>query len=105
VLTKAELRQRLGGVVPFGPVMNIDEIAHDAHFAARDMLAPIALPGFSEPVRVAGQPIKFARTPAAVTRRGPDLGEDTLAVLRDHGASEDDIRRWRSAGAIREDPS
>jgi crotonobetainyl-CoA:carnitine CoA-transferase CaiB-like acyl-CoA transferase len=102
-LTKAELQQRLGGVVPFGPVMNIDEIAHDAHFAARDMLAPIDLPGFAEPMRVAGQPIKFARTPAAVTRRGPDLGEDTLSVLRDHGASEDDIRRWRQAGAIAED--
>ncbi|HEY3887235.1 MAG TPA: CoA transferase, partial [Caulobacteraceae bacterium] len=103
VLTKAELQQRLGGVVPFGPVMNIDEIAHDAHFAARDMLAPIDLPGFPQAVRVAGQPIKFAGTPAAITRRGPDLGEDTLSVLRDHGASEDDIRRWRQAGAIAED--
>jgi crotonobetainyl-CoA:carnitine CoA-transferase CaiB-like acyl-CoA transferase len=102
-LTKAELQARLGGVVPFGPVLNIDEIAHDAHFAARDMLAPIDLPGFPAPVRVAGQPIKFARTPAAVARRGPDLGQDTLAVLRDHGATDDDIARWRSAGAIRED--
>jgi crotonobetainyl-CoA:carnitine CoA-transferase CaiB-like acyl-CoA transferase len=103
VLTKAELQKRLGGVVPFGPVLNIDEIAHDAHFAARDMLAPIELPGFPEPMRVAGQPIKFAATPAAVTRRGPELGEDTIEVLRQHGATEDDIARWRSAGAIRKD--
>jgi crotonobetainyl-CoA:carnitine CoA-transferase CaiB-like acyl-CoA transferase len=102
-LTKAELQERLGGVVPFGPVMNIDEIAHDAHFAARDMLAPIDLPGIPEAMRVAGQPIKFARTPAAITRRGPDLGEDTLSVLRDHGASDDDIDRWRKAGAIGKD--
>ena len=54
-------------------------------------------------MRVAGQPIKFARTPAAVGRRGPELGEDTLAVLRDHGATVNDIARWRSAGAIRGD--
>jgi len=54
-------------------------------------------------VRIAGQPIKFTKTPAGVRRRGPDLGEDTLTVLRDHGASDDDISRWRSAGAIRED--
>jgi len=101
--TKAELKARLGGVVPFGPVMNVDEIAHDAHFAARQMLAPIECPGFPEPVRIAGQPIKFTKTPAGVRRRGPDLGEDTLTVLRDHGASDDDISRWRSAGAIRED--
>ena len=102
-LTKAELQARLGGVVPFGPVLNINEIAHDPHFAARQMLAPIDLPGFDEPMRVAGQPIKFAKTPAAITRRGPELGEDTLSVLRDHGATEDDIARWRSAGAIRKD--
>jgi crotonobetainyl-CoA:carnitine CoA-transferase CaiB-like acyl-CoA transferase len=67
------------------------------------MLAPIECPGFPEPVRIAGQPIKFTKTPAGVRRRGPDLGEDTLTVLRDHGASDDDISRWRSAGAIRED--
>jgi crotonobetainyl-CoA:carnitine CoA-transferase CaiB-like acyl-CoA transferase len=81
-------------------VLNIDEIAHDAHFAAREMLAAIELPGFSEPMRVAGQPIKFAATPAAITRRGPELGEDTIDVLRQHGATDDDIARWRSAGAI-----
>lgn len=101
--TKAELRDRLGGVVPFGPVLDIDEIAHDPHFAARRMLPTIDFPGFPRPMRIAGQPIKFARTPAGVTRRGPDLGEDTLEVLREHGASDDDIARWRSAGAIAKD--
>ena len=30
--TKAELQARLGGVVPFGPVMTIEEIARDSHF-------------------------------------------------------------------------
>lgn len=104
-LTKAELQARLGGVVPFGPVLNIDEIAHDGHFAARQMLAPIEVPGLPEPMRVAGQPIKFTRTPAGVRGRGPDLGEDTDAVLRDHGASDEDIARWRAAGAIAEEAS
>ncbi|HUO11613.1 MAG TPA: CoA transferase [Caulobacteraceae bacterium] len=100
--TKAELQARLGGVVPFGPVMNIAEIAADPHFAARGMLAEIDLPGFPEPMRVAGQPIKLAKTPGAVRGRAPDLGEDTDAVLRDHGATDDDIARWRSAGALLE---
>jgi crotonobetainyl-CoA:carnitine CoA-transferase CaiB-like acyl-CoA transferase len=101
-LTKTELQQKLGGVVPFGPVMDIAEIARDPHFQARGMLAEIELPGFPEPMRIAGQPIKFASTPAAVTRRGPELGEDTEAVLRAHGASDDDLARWRAAGAIPE---
>ncbi len=98
--TKAELQGRLGGVVPFGPVLNIAEIAADPHFAARGMLPAIELPGFATPVRVAGQPIKLAGTPSAVRGRGPELGEHTLDVLRQHGATDDDIARWRAAGAI-----
>ena len=102
-MTKAELYRRLGGVVPFGPVLNIAEIARDPHFAARGMLAEIELPGFPAPMRIAGQPIKFAGTPTAVRRRGPELGEDTGRVLRAHGATDDDIARWRLAGAILEE--
>jgi crotonobetainyl-CoA:carnitine CoA-transferase CaiB-like acyl-CoA transferase len=102
-LTKAELQDRLGGLVPFGPVLTIAEIAQDPHFAARDMLAEIECPGFPEPMRVAGQPIKFARTPSAIAGRAPDLGGDTADVLRAHGASETDLARWTEAGAIKTD--
>ncbi len=102
-LTKAELTDRLGGVVPFGPVMSIDEIAENPHFAARGMLAEIDLPGFPVPMQIAGQPIKLAKTPAEVRGRAPDLGQDTLAVLRAHGASEADIAGWAAAGAIMKD--
>jgi len=102
-MTKAELQRRLGGVVPFGPVLSIAEIAEDPHFAARDMLARIEIDGLPQTLRVAGQPIKFAGTPAGVRGRAPDLGQDTAAVLREHGASDDDIARWRTAGAIAEE--
>jgi len=103
-LTKAELKARLGGVVPFGPVMTIDDIAADGHFAARDMLAEIALPGFPEPMQIAGQPIKFAGTPADIRGPAPDLGADTLAVLRAHGLGDADIAALAEAGAIRKEP-
>ena len=103
-LTKAELMARLGGVVPFGPVMTIDEIAQSPHFAARGMLAEIELPDFPEPVQIAGSPIKLARTPAEIRGRAPDLGADTRTVLRRHGVSEADIAAFAEAGAIRKDP-
>ena len=102
-LTKAQLQDRLGGVVPFGPVLTIAEIAQDPHFAARDMLAEIECPGFPEPMRIAGQPIKFARTPSTIAGRAPDLGGHTAEVLRAHGASEADLARWAAAGAIKTD--
>ncbi len=87
---KAELMRRLGGRIPFGPVMNIAEIARDPHFAARDMIVPVEQPG-GEPVRVAGVPIKLTGTPGGVRRRAPLLGEDTVARLRAAGLSDDEI--------------
>lgn len=88
--TKAELMARLGGRIPFGPVMNIAEIDADPHFAVREMIVPVEQPG-GAPVRVAGVPIKMTVTPGGVRRRAPLLGEDTLARLRDAGLSDDEI--------------
>ncbi|WP_428481683.1 CaiB/BaiF CoA transferase family protein [Pyruvatibacter mobilis] len=83
--SKADLARRLGGEVPFGPVLRADEIAADPHFAAREMLADVEQPGFDRPLTIAGVPVKLTRTPGGVKRRGPFLGEDTAAVLADAG--------------------
>jgi crotonobetainyl-CoA:carnitine CoA-transferase CaiB-like acyl-CoA transferase len=42
----------------------------------------------------------FARTPAAITRPAPTLGEHTDAVLREAGLSPDEITSLRAAGVI-----
>lgn len=97
--TKAELIERLGSRVPFGPVYDITEITRDPHFDARDMLAPIAIEGLPR-VKVAGQPVKFSKTPSGVGRRGPNLGEHTEVVLREAGVSDEEIARWRASGII-----
>jgi crotonobetainyl-CoA:carnitine CoA-transferase CaiB-like acyl-CoA transferase len=77
----------LGGRVPVGPVNDIAAIAADPHVAARRMLAEVPQPGSGRPVVLAGQPIKFSRTPAEVTRRAPALGEHDL---------DDVIAGWRT---------
>lgn len=89
--TKAELAQRLGGVIPFGLVMNVADIIQDPHFAARDMIACVGQPG-GEPIKVAGVPIKMTGTPGGVFRRAPLLGEDTLRQLRIAGLSDSEIQ-------------
>ena len=89
--TKIELTQRLGGRIPYGPVLNMGEIATDAHFEARDMLAEVEQPG-GEPIRVAGVPIKMTGTPGGVRTRAPLLGEHTRAQLRLAGLSEHEIQ-------------
>ena len=104
--SKAELVARLGGRIPFGPVMDIAEIAGDPHFAAREMIVDVEQPGSASSVRVAGVPIKMTQTPGGVRRRAPLLGEDTVARLRDAGLSADEIATLianRTAFALKEE--
>src|SRR3546814_20210814 len=74
--TKAELTERLGGKIPFGPVMDIAEIERDEHFIAREMIVEVDDPG-KVPIRIAGVPVKMSLTPGAVNRRAPLLGAHT----------------------------
>lgn len=88
--TKAELTARLGGKIPFGPVMNIADIVGDPHFAAREMIVSVEQPG-ADPVQIAGVPVKMTITPGGVHRRAPLLGEDTLTRLQEAGLSDAEI--------------
>jgi crotonobetainyl-CoA:carnitine CoA-transferase CaiB-like acyl-CoA transferase len=85
------LKARLGGRIPFGPVMNMADIDADPHFAVRDMIVEVEQPG-ATPIRIAGVPIKMTETPGGVHRRSPLLGEDTCAQLRRAGLSDDEIQ-------------
>lgn len=87
---KAELTRRLGGRIPYGPVLAIDEIEADPHFAARQMIAEVEQPHGGS-LRIAGVPVKLSATPGAVRRRAPLLGEDTVARLREAGLTEAEI--------------
>jgi crotonobetainyl-CoA:carnitine CoA-transferase CaiB-like acyl-CoA transferase len=90
-LSKADLAKRLGGLIAFGPVLNIEEIAQDPHFKAREMIVEVEQPGTAGAVRVAGVPIKHERTPGKVVNRAPFLGEHTRHYLRLAGLGEDEI--------------
>ena len=88
--TKAQLTARLGGRIPFGPVLAIDEIEANPHFAAREMIVEVQQPD-GAPLRIAGVPIKLTLTPGGVRRRAPILGENTVARLREAGLTEAEI--------------
>ena len=101
--TKAELTGRLGGTIPYGPVMNIADIARDPHYAVREMIVSVEQPG-DEPIRIAGVPIKMTGTPGGVHRRAPLLGEDTRKRLGEAGLSEieiDELLEKRAAFAVK----
>jgi len=73
-----EVVRLLGGQVAIGPVNTAGDIFRDPHVAAREMLVTVEQPGSTRPVTIAGSPIKLTRTPSAVRRRGPLLGEDDI---------------------------
>jgi len=99
--TKRELMDRFGGKVPFAPVYDAADIVADPHFASRDMLPAVDLPGSPQRVTVAGVPAKLTGTPGGVRLRAPTLGEHTEEVLKAVGLDDVAIAALRSAGAIR----
>jgi crotonobetainyl-CoA:carnitine CoA-transferase CaiB-like acyl-CoA transferase len=83
--TKAEILDHLGGKVPVGAVRDAAEIMADPHVAAREMLVEVDHPGTGRTYTVAGQPLKFSRTPARPQGRAPLLDEHGPAVRASFG--------------------
>jgi crotonobetainyl-CoA:carnitine CoA-transferase CaiB-like acyl-CoA transferase len=96
--SKADLMERLGGHIPFGPVMDIADVERDPHFAAREMIVEVEQPG-SAPIRLAGVPIKMTATPGGVHARAPLLGEHTRAQLSLAGLTDAEIQTLIDARA------
>lgn len=92
--TKAELTERLGGKIPYGPVMHMDEVVREKHFAVREMIVDVEQPGSDRPIGIAGIPIKMTETPGRVRSRGPYLGEHTEEILRRAGLTEAEIKQF-----------
>ena len=66
--------------VPVGRIYTAADIAADPHFQAREMILPVTTKdGLT--VQVPGIVPRLSRTPGAITRGAPTLGEDTEAVL------------------------
>jgi crotonobetainyl-CoA:carnitine CoA-transferase CaiB-like acyl-CoA transferase len=63
--------------VPATEVCTVAEVAEQEHAAARQMIADIGIGS----VRSAGIPVKLARTPGAIRRPPPAVGEDNEPVL------------------------
>jgi crotonobetainyl-CoA:carnitine CoA-transferase CaiB-like acyl-CoA transferase len=78
-------RRLLAAGVPAGPVRDVAEVWADAHTRHRAMAAQVdAYQGW-------GLPIKFSRTPGAITRTPPRFGAHGREVLRESGYTDAEI--------------
>jgi formyl-CoA transferase len=96
--TVAEVLDKLNAAqVPAGRIYTARDIAEDPHYRARGMIESITTAdGLT--LEVPGIVPKLSRTPGAITRRAPTLGEDTEAVLRELGLSEERIAALKARG-------
>jgi len=98
--TKAQLAEKLGGKIPFGPVQDAAELFEDPHVSARDMLIEVEHPMADRPYHITNTPIKMTATQGGVYRRAPLLGEHTDGVLARYGFNNDEIETLHNQTTI-----
>jgi len=98
--TVADVLSILGDArVPAGKVYTAKDIAEDPHYRARDMiLTQRTRDGYE--VEVPGIVPKLMGTPGSVRSAAPRLGEDTDAVLREIGLTEEQIAALRARKVV-----
>jgi len=98
--TKNELKQILGGKIPFGPVNTIKDILEDEHISVREMIADVP---HADPTkkdwRVAANPIKFSLNPTPEYKTPPKIGEHGKKYLKD---VEKETENFEETKALRE---
>lgn len=81
------------------PVLEVEEALESELVRAREMVIEFEQPGAGT-VKGLGFPVKLSRTPGAVRRGGPALGEHTEEVLREAGYEDDAIASLLESGAV-----
>lgn len=88
--------------VAAGPCFSDEEVVHDEHVAARNMLVEVPrTDGVEQPVLVPGNPVKLSAVAEGPETRVPWLGEHTDEVLSaELGYDEKRLAHLRESGAI-----
>ena len=85
-----------------GPCLRDDEVVHDPHVAARNMLVEMPrTDGIADPVLIPGNPVKLTRVAQGPETRVPWLGEHTAEVLGGElGLTTTQLAALRADGVI-----
>lgn len=81
-----------------GPVYDYAALERDPHVRATGAFVEQPQPG--GPVRTTRVPIRMSATPPSIRRGAPGLGDDSLAVLREHGFGERELRTLVADGVL-----
>ena len=85
--------------VPSGPIYTMDQVFNDPQVKHVKVAATVRHPRLGE-MKILGQAVGLTRTPAAIVRATPELGEHTDEVLAELGYSSDEIKALHQQGAV-----
>ncbi|BBI53568.1 CoA transferase [Vreelandella olivaria] len=85
--------------VPAGYPYTAEDIAHDPHYLAREMIQTFTRPN-GKPLKVPGVLPKLSATPGRLGNGGPQLGQHTDDVLDELGIDHETRAKLRQAGII-----
>jgi formyl-CoA transferase len=86
--------------VPAGKIYTVADIAADPHYRAREMILPVRLDD-GDVLEVPGVVPKLSRTPGSHRRNAPRIGQDTDAVLREVGLTDEQIAALKARGVVK----
>jgi crotonobetainyl-CoA:carnitine CoA-transferase CaiB-like acyl-CoA transferase len=91
--TKLECARELAEAgVAAGPINDASDIVADEHVRRHHMLLDVPDAGYEQPLKVFGNPIKFADGEPAIDTTLPSLGGHTSEVLGELGFSPEEVR-------------
>ncbi|MBI2958641.1 MAG: CoA transferase [Chloroflexi bacterium] len=80
-------------------VNTIEEAVKDTQVLENQYVVDFDHPALG-PVKLIGFPMRFSKTPCAIQREAPEVGQHTEEVLLEYGYTWDDIASLRGAGAL-----
>lgn len=98
--TALEWENWFGDAVPCAAARSVEDVFDDPQVLAEDMVTTLEHPLIGR-YRGLARSIKFDRTPGPEPFAAPAFGQHTDQVLADAGLSTEEVKRLRSAGAVR----
>lgn len=83
----------------WSPVRTLDEALSSELFKQREMVTELQYPDGGTRKAI-GVPVKLSRTPGSIQTPPPEFGQDTTAVLRQYGYSDEAIAALKAQGAL-----
>jgi len=86
--------------IPAMSVNSLESLLHDPHLEAVGFWQTVDHPTEGR-MRLPGLPASYGKTPGAIRRLPPRLGEHSAEVLREIGLGEDEVAALLASGATR----